>query len=105
MELNDANFEQEVLKYEEGPVLVDFFAPWCGPCQMQGPIVEELGKELGDTKAKVFKVNVDENQGVAGKFSVMSIPTLIIFVKGEAKETMMGLQNKDVLKEKLQGLM
>ncbi|MBT5337856.1 thioredoxin [Candidatus Falkowbacteria bacterium] len=105
MELKDNNFEQEVLKYEEGPVLVDFHAPWCGPCQMQGPIIEELSKEMQDTKAKVFKLNVDESNQTAQKYGVMSIPTLIIFVKGEPKETMNGLQNKDVLKEKLQALM
>ena len=103
MELNDQNFEQEVLKYEDGPVLVDFYAPWCGPCKMMGPIIEELAKELEGGKAKVFKLNIDENNAIAGKFSVMSIPTIIIFEKGEPKETLVGLQNKEVLKEKLQG--
>ena len=104
MELNSQNFEQEVLKYEDGPVLVDFHAPWCGPCQMQGPIIDELAKEMEGTKAKVFKLNVDESNEIASRYEVMSIPTIIIFVKGERKETMNGLQNKDMLKEKLESL-
>ncbi|NQT50189.1 thioredoxin [Candidatus Kuenenbacteria bacterium] len=105
MELNDNNFEAEVLKYEEGPVLVDFHAPWCGPCQMQGPIIDELAGELKDKPVKIGKLNVDESNQTAQKYGVMSIPTLIIFVKGEPKETLSGLQNKDVLKEKLEALM
>ena len=67
----DQNFEEEVIKSEK-PVLVDFWAPWCGPCQMMGPIVEELSTEMGD-KMKIGKLNVDENGGTAQKFSIMSI--------------------------------
>ena len=105
MEVTDKNFQAEVLDYKDGPVLVDFFAEWCGPCQMQGPIVEELAKELEGGKAKAFKLDVDKSPEAAGKYGVMSIPTLIIFKNGEPVETMMGLQNKDVLKEKLEKLM
>lgn len=101
MEFNDKNFEEEVIKYEKGPVLVDFYAPWCGPCQMQGPIVDALEKELESSDFKVGKVNVDESPEVAQKYGIMSIPTLMIFKNGELKETLMGMQNADVLKEKL----
>jgi thioredoxin 1 len=102
MELNDQNFEQEVLKYTEGPVLVDFYAVWCGPCKMQGPIVEALAEQLKETKMKVFKVNVEAAQATASKYDIMSIPTLVIFRNGEVKEVMMGLNSGEVLKEKLE---
>ncbi len=97
--LTDANFEQEVLQAKE-PVLVDFWAPWCGPCRIQEPIIEELANELSG-KAKVGKLNVDENQAIAEKYSVMSIPTIIIFKNGQIAEQMIGVQNKDVLADKL----
>ncbi|MDO8669711.1 MAG: thioredoxin [Candidatus Buchananbacteria bacterium] len=100
--LSNSNFEAEVIK-AKGPVLVDFYADWCGPCKMQGPIVEEVANSLGD-KAKVGKLNVDENQEVSQKYSVMSIPTLIIFKDGQAVETMIGVQTKDSLIEKLNKL-
>ncbi|PJE58076.1 MAG: thioredoxin [Candidatus Portnoybacteria bacterium CG10_big_fil_rev_8_21_14_0_10_36_7] len=100
--LTNANFETEVLKSDQ-PVLVDFYADWCGPCKMQGPIVHEVSEAIGD-KAKVGKLNVDENQEVAQKFNVMSIPTLIIFKNGQAVETMVGVQTKDSLIEKLNKL-
>ena len=96
--LTDANFETEVLK-SPIPVLVDFWAPWCGPCQMQGPIIEELAKEVAT--AKIGKLNVDENQEMARKFGVMSIPTLMIFKNGVVAEQMVGVQPKDELKKKL----
>ncbi|MFA4872017.1 MAG: thioredoxin [Patescibacteria group bacterium] len=95
----DANFEQEVLKSDQ-PVLVDFYADWCGPCKMQGPIIEEIAKEIGD-KAKVGKFNMDENPKIAQQFEVMSIPTLIIFKDGKAAETMIGVQSKNILMDKL----
>ncbi|MFA6537080.1 MAG: thioredoxin [Patescibacteria group bacterium] len=100
MEFNDNNFENEVIK-SGAPVLVDFFAPWCGPCKIQGPIIDELSNEMNDGKVKIGKVNVDANQAVAEKFGIMSIPTLMIFKNGEVVEVMMGLQNKESLKEKL----
>ncbi len=100
----DDNFEQEVIK-NEGPVLVDFYADWCGPCQMQGPIIEELAKEMEGKAVKVGKLNVDENPNISEKYEVMSIPTLIIFKGGEIKETLHGVHNKDDLKQKLETLM
>jgi thioredoxin 1 len=98
----DANFEAEVLK-SDLPVLVDFFADWCGPCRMQGPIVEELAGELSG-KTKVGKINIDQNGATAEKYGVMSIPTLIIFKGGEAKKTLVGLQGKEGLKSELEKL-
>ena len=96
----DQNFDQEVTKSEK-PVLVDFWAPWCGPCQMMGPIVEELAKDMGD-KAKVGKLNVDENPITAQNFAVMSIPTVMIFKGGKMVKQMVGVQSKDALKEELE---
>ena len=104
IEFNDSNFEKEVLK-SEGPVLVDFWAPWCGPCKKMGPIIEELAEDLKDEPVKVGKMNVDENQVTPGKFGIMSIPTLIIFKGGEPVEQIVGVQPKDVLAEKLKGLL
>lgn len=94
----DRNFEAEVLK-SELPVLVDFWAVWCGPCQMMAPVIEELSEELKD-KVKVGKMNVDENPTMAEKYGIMSIPTLILFKNGEAVKTLTGFRNKeDILKE------
>ncbi len=101
MEFNDNNFENEVIK-STVPVLVDFFAPWCGPCKILGPIIEELSMEMNDGKVKIGKINVDANQVMAEKYGIMSIPTLMIFKGGEVVEVMMGLQSKEVLKEKLE---
>lgn len=95
----DQNFNQEVLESEK-PVVVDFWAPWCGPCQMMGPIISQLAKDLGND-VKVGKLNVDENPGVAQKFSVMSIPTIIIFKSGAIKEQLVGVQEIDYLKSVL----
>jgi len=101
MEFNKDNFE-EILKSEQ-PVLVDFWAPWCGPCQMMGPIIEELSSEMGE-KAKIGKVNIDENPAIAEKYGIMSIPTIIIFKKGEIAKQMIGVQSKENLKEELSKL-
>ena len=98
----DQNFEQEVLKADK-PVLVDFWAPWCGPCQMMGPIIEELAQEMG-RKAVVGKLNVDENPITAQKYGVMSIPTLIIFKGGIIVDQIIGLQPKEIIKGKLENL-
>jgi len=95
--LTDENFKEET---KAGVVLVDFWAPWCGPCQQQGPIVEELAKEV--TNAKVGKLNVDNNQTTAQEFGVMSIPTLIIFKDGKPIETLVGVHQKDDLKKKIE---
>ena len=101
LELTDQNFTKEVKEFK-GTVLVDFWAPWCGPCKMQGPIVEEVSEEFkGKDNITIAKLNVDENQTIAQEFQVMSIPTLKIFKEGKVVEDMVGLQNKDVLVEKI----
>jgi thioredoxin 1 len=102
LELTDKNFEDEVIKNDK-PVLVDFWAPWCGPCQMMGPVIDEVSKEVSDF-AKVGKLNVDENQETAQKFGVMSIPTLILFKKGENVNQMVGVQSKETLVDELKKL-
>jgi thioredoxin 1 len=100
--ITDANFDSEVLKNNK-PVLVDFWAVWCGPCQMQGPIVEEVAKAM-DGKATVGKLNVDENPAMAQKFSVMSIPTLMIFKGGTVVKQFVGVQSKESLLSELNKL-
>ena len=92
------NFNSTV---SEGVSLLDFWAPWCGPCKMQGPIVDELANELEGT-AKIAKVNVDEEPELASQFGVMSIPTLIVFKNGQPVDKLVGLQSKDSLKTKIQ---
>jgi thioredoxin 1 len=93
------NFETEVLKSDK-PVLVDFWAPWCGPCQMLGPVIDELAEEVGD-EAKVGKVNVDEAAAIASQFGIMSIPTIMVFKGGAAVEQVTGVQSKEKLIEML----
>lgn len=104
MEINftDENFEQEVLKSEK-PVLVDFWAPWCGPCQVMGPIIEELAKEV-EGKMKVGKMNVDENPVTAEKYAIMSIPSLKVFKGGQVVKEFIGLQAKESLKSELENI-
>ncbi|OIO48268.1 MAG: thioredoxin [Parcubacteria group bacterium CG_4_9_14_0_2_um_filter_41_8] len=97
--LTDQNFKDEI---KQGITLVDFWAPWCGPCQQQGPIIEELAKEVEN--AKVGKLNVDNNQITAQEFGVMSIPTLIIFKDGNPIETLVGVHQKEDLKKKIQDI-
>lgn len=100
--LTDANFDTEVIKSDK-PVLVDFWAVWCGPCQMQGPIIEEIAK-LMEGKAKIGKINVDENPATAGKYNIMSIPTLMIFKNGTMVKQFMGVQSKETLVSELNKL-
>lgn len=95
--VTDQNFEQEVLK-SQLPVLVDFWAPWCGPCKIVGPIVKELAIEY-EGKLKVGEMNVDDNPVIAGNFGVMSIPTLMVFKGGKPVATTIGAQGKDALKK------
>lgn len=95
MEFNSENFEKEVLN-ESKPVLVDFYADWCGPCKMMAPIIEEVGKQI-QGKGKVGKVNVDKNQDLAMKYNIMSIPTIIIFKEGKEVKRFVGLRDKNEL--------
>jgi len=99
--VNDTNFKDEI---KEGVVLVDFWAEWCGPCQMMLPILEEVSKDM-EGKAKVCKLNVDEAPATAWEYRVMSIPTLIVFKDGEPVETLVWVQQADVLKSTLEKYM
>ncbi len=97
VELNEQNFDQEISNFS-GVALVDFWAPWCGPCKMQGPLVDSLASDLKDKEnVKIAKLNVDENTNLAQKFQVMSIPTLKVFKNGEVVEEMIGLQTMQVM--------
>ncbi len=99
IEVNDKNFKSEVLE-GDGKVLVDFWAPWCGPCKMQTPILEKIAKS-GDLNVKITKLNTDENPETAQNFGIHSIPTIIIFEKGSEVERLIGVQPENILKEKL----
>ena len=99
VEGTDTNFEQEVLK-SDIPVLVDFWAPWCGPCRMVSPLVDEISEELTG-KLKVVKVNTDENQEIAVKYGIRSIPTLGIFKDGQIVDGVIGAVPKQAIKDKL----
>jgi len=99
-EITGDQFDTEVMQ-ESKPVLVDFWAPWCGPCKMLGPVLEEVAANNED-RLKVVKVNVDENQELAQKYEVMSIPTMFLIKKGEVVDSFMGAMNKQALTEKLE---
>jgi len=103
VEFTDSNFEKEVLKCTL-PVLVDFWAEWCGPCRMLGPTIEELAKEYAG-KVKIGKVNVDENPGVSSKLGIRSIPALLMFMNGKVDGQMVGAQPKTVIKGQLDTLL
>ncbi|MCF8234376.1 MAG: thioredoxin [Bacteroidales bacterium] len=102
-ELTDANFDEKVLQSDK-PVIVDFWAEWCGPCRMVGPIVEEIGKEY-EGKAMVGKVDVDNNPEVAAKFGIRNIPTILFFKGGKVVDKQVGAVPKQVLVSKLEAQM
>ena len=103
LELTESNFEETVLNSDK-PVMVDFWAVWCGPCRMVGPIVEELSNDYNG-KAVVGKVDVDNNQAIAAKYGIRNIPTILFFKNGEVVDKSVGAVPKDKLAEKLNALM
>lgn len=103
IEVSDQNFEEEVLKATL-PVLVDFWAPWCGPCRIVSPVVEKLAEKYAD-KFKCSKLNVDENPTTAAKYSIMSIPTLMFFKNGQVVETVIGAVPQSTLQSKIEDLL
>lgn len=102
LEITDSNFKETISS--DKPVLVDFWAEWCGPCRMIAPIVDELSTEL-DGKAIIGKLNVDENQAVPGEFGIRSIPTLLIFKNGEIVDKIVGALPKHTIQQKLEAQM
>jgi thioredoxin 1 len=99
-EVSDTNFQAEVIE-SDVPVLVDFWAPWCGPCRMVAPVVEEIAQERGE-QLKVVKLNIDENQDTAMQFNVLSIPTLMLFRDGQVAKTVVGAYPKRKLEAELE---
>lgn len=98
--MTDATFEEQVLTSDR-PVLVDFWAPWCAPCRLVSPIVEELARDLGE-RLRVTKVNIDESVGVSARYAVFSIPTLVLFRDGEEVERYVGFRRKGELLKRLE---
>ncbi len=103
MEVTDSNFDVEVLK-SETPVLVDFWAPWCGPCKAIGPIVEQLSESFAD-QVKFAKCNVDDNPATPGKYGIQSIPTLMIFKDGQVADQVIGMTGKGQLEKTINGVL
>jgi thioredoxin 1 len=102
IELSEPNFEAEVLKSSQ-PVLVDFWAEWCGPCKMIAPVLEEIAREQAG-RVKVAKVNVDENPGLAARYQIQSIPTLLYFADGAVRDQVIGAAGKKAIVSRLEGL-
>ena len=103
LELTDSNFEEKVLKSDK-PVIVDFWAEWCGPCRMVGPIVQEIGEDYSD-KAVVGKLDVDSNPDVTMKYGIRNIPTILFFKNGEVADKQVGAVPKSVIVDKLEALL
>jgi thioredoxin 1 len=103
LNVTDQNFQTEVLE-NKGVTIVDFWAPWCGPCRAVGPVIEELAGEYAG-KVKIVKLNVDENSQTAGQYSVMSIPSVLFFKDGQPLKTMVGAQNKENYKQEIEQLL
>jgi len=103
IEVTEANFE-EIVEKSDKPVIVDFWAEWCGPCRMVGPIVDEIGKEF-EGKAVVTKVDVDSNPGISAKFGIRNIPTILFFKNGEVVDKQVGAVPKGTIVNKLEALM
>ena len=103
LEFTDSNFEELVMKSDK-PVIVDFWAEWCGPCRMVGPIVQEIGEDFAD-KAVVGKLDVDSNPDVTMKFGIRNIPTILFFKNGEVADKQVGAVPKSVLVQKLEALL
>lgn len=102
IEINEANFETEVLKSQQ-PVVVDFWAEWCGPCKMLAPVLDEIATEQNG-RAKVAKVNVDEQSGLAERFGIRSIPTLLYFANGEVRKQTVGVVSKKTILSTLEAV-
>jgi thioredoxin 1 len=100
LDLTASNFDESI---KEGVALVDFWAPWCGPCRMLAPVIEELAEDF-DGKAKICKVNTDEEQDIAVKYGIRSIPTILFFKDGELVDQMVGASSKQVLADKINSL-
>ncbi len=103
MDINEKNFEDEVLK-SDLPVLVDFWAPWCGPCQMLTPILEDVANDY-EGKIRVVKVNIQENENLASQYGIMAIPNLKIFKDGQVVDEIIGLQPKEAIGEKIEAVL
>ena len=103
LNFTDQDFKTQVLESKE-PVVVDFWAPWCGPCRIVSPIIDELAREFAG-KVKIGKINVDENSQIAGQYSVMSIPSVLFFKNGSPMRTMVGAQSKENYKQEIEALL
>ena len=104
IELDDKNFEDQVMK-SKVPVFVDFWAPWCGPCQSMLPIIEEVAKEYKEDIIKIAKLNIDENKAVPGQYGIMSVPTFMIFKDGQIIDQIVGSMSRHVFEQKVSSLL